>query len=191
MFDKRILAGFCTLALAIGSASAASAGGEQTYADILNGPATYVELAGANGAMSDAGCKRTDCLAIADLVHAFDILFRRDTPNTMTRTEPEDGNRIARANARFDQTVLVHRDRFSDYCAALTKLATHYSEYSLGFHTIEIATRLDAADQSVHCADSVMTAFPHSEESGEMIETARETCKNDHWGACREIRARR
>lgn len=190
MSAKRLFVSLCTLALSIGTACASSAAGTDIYANVLNGPATYVELARANGQMSGSGCKRAECLAIADLVDAFDILFRRDAPNTMVHIQPEPADRIARASRKLDETILAHRDRFSDYCAALTKLAAHYSEYSIGFHAVEIATRLDTADKSIHCADSVMAGFPHTQDSSEMIEQARETCATEKWGACRAIRAR-
>jgi hypothetical protein len=190
-FAKRLFVRLCALTLCVGNVCASFAVGPDTYSNVLNGPATYVELASVNRQLSGSGCTRTECLAIADLVQAFDLLFRRDVPNTMTRTEPEPGDRIARANARFDQAILVHRDRFYDYCAALTKLARRYSEHSIGFHAIEIATQLDAADKSIPCTDSVMAAFPLAGDSAEMIEDARETCEAEKWGACREIRARR
>lgn len=64
-------------------------------------------------------------------------------------------------------------------CAALTKMAAHYSEHSIGFHAIEIATRLSVADKSLHCADSVMAAFPHTQDSSEMIEQAKKACETD------------
>jgi hypothetical protein len=190
-FVKRLFVSFCALTLSVGPACASSAVGSDIYSNVLNGPATFVELASANGRLSGSGCTRTDCLAMADLVQAFDILFRRDVPNTMTRTESEPDARIARANAQFGKTILAHRDRFPDYCAALTKLAGHYAEHSIGFHAIEIATRLDAADKSLHCTNSVVAAFPHADDSAEMIEDARETCQAEKWGACREIRTRR
>ena len=190
MSANRLLASLCTLALSFGTACASSTRDTSIYANVLNDPATYVELARTNGQMSASGCTRTDCLAIADLVHAFGILFHRDVPNTMTRTQPEKGDPIARANSQFDRTILAHRDRFSDYCAALTKLAAHYSEHSMGFHTIEIATRLDMADKSIRCTDSVMAAFPHTQDSREMIEDARESCEADKWGACGAINAK-
>jgi|GEM_PF-3482199 len=188
MSAKRLVAGLCTLAFSIGTACASSAAGTDIYANVLNGPATYAELAGANGQMSGSGCKRTECVAITDLLHAIKILIRRDIPNTMVHTQPQPVDRIAQANRKFDETILTHRDRFSYYCAALKKLAAHYSEDSIGFHAIEIATRLDAADKSIHCTDSVMAAFPHTQDSSEMIEQARETCETDKWGACQAIR---
>ncbi|GLQ96155.1 hypothetical protein GCM10007863_05730 [Dyella mobilis] len=70
------------------------------------------------------------------------------------------------------------------------KTRARHAKYSMGFHTIEIATRLDTRDKSLHGADSVMAAFPYAGDAADVIESAKEACEADQWGACRAIHAR-
>ncbi|MDR3435490.1 hypothetical protein [Telmatospirillum sp.] len=192
MSIKPLSVGLIVLGVMAGlPASLSFAADVDPYADVLNDdPASFNGLIGAAARMS---CTRIECLALDDLMNGFDTLFKRDVPNTMIRTEPFDYNKFVREhNTKFRKTVLVHRDRFPYYCAALTKLATHYhinTNGTLLYRLIEIPVRLDGVDPSLHCTTRVIAAFPDKNDAREIVKGAHEDCTttHPHWGDCKAI----
>ncbi|MGB8843004.1 MAG: hypothetical protein WCC64_18260 [Aliidongia sp.] len=175
------------LIMLVSPAVGSAADGPDPYAGLLEGPATSTALSDGNGQLARDGCTRAACIAVGDLVTVFDILLRRDVPNTMVRTKPQTGNPDKLADSAFRRSILQHPERFAGYCSVLTKLAAHYSDYTVGFHAVEIATRLDTASKSIRCTAAVIAAFPRTQPVAKMIEDARQTCNADKRAGCETI----
>ncbi len=152
---------------------------QDIYPDILNGPATQAEVNEAN--RTYGGCGTEACAAIRDIARAFMVILRRDVPSTMSHVrQPADPAEAA--NEAIERGLLSKTSRFADYCAILTKLAQHYSEYFVGHASIELANRLDGAGGA--CTADLLAAFPRTADVRAMIQDARETCQSDRRKGC-------
>lgn len=156
-------------------------------AAILNGPANNEELAAAYRHLQRAGCTDSECLALQDVIDAFELMGYRDTPSGNTLLDPSkfDPHQFA---VKLAKLLRSHPDRWPRYCGILEKLARHYQDPSLGFQVAELSGRISSS--SLDCAAAVIPAFPDTRDSRDTIEITLEECEPaDHPGCAEIIRA--
>jgi hypothetical protein len=138
-----------------------------------------------------AYCDSAGCTVLRALVKSFVELDRRDLPNSMARPEP------ARAVAEPVSIVRLIRAAPSEdavkeggnaACGMLSVLARSYFDWSVGLHTIEIASLLEPFRSS--CVPEVVTAFPAGDETRSLLANAAEFCEVREERACEAIKPR-
>ena len=129
-------------------------------------------------------CDSAQCATLRSLVTSFAELDARDLPNSMARTKPMHPN---------DHPIPVVRrvrgqpSESEAACGMLSVLARSCFDWSVGLHTVEIASLLEPFRSG--CLPEVVKAFPDSHETRSLLTNAAEFCSVRKEPACRFIAA--
>ena len=122
------------------------------------------------------------CRAIDNLAQAFQVAARRDLPNTMVHFDKPHGDPRREADKALRRLLPTAGPLHRGYCPVLTKMARHYSAYSVGLLVVEFANRIDGAGDE--CTREVVGAFPSTKDAAAMIAYSREVCEAARRGGC-------
>jgi len=129
-----------------------------------------------------ANCDSAQCATLRSLVTSFAELDARDLPNSMARKEPMHVN--------YEPITVVKRVRNEpregdSACGMLSVLARSYFDWSVGLHTVEIASLLEPL--RAKCVPQVVEAFPAGNETRSLLTNAAEFCSVRKEPACELI----
>ncbi len=151
---------------------------------VLNGLADDAALSQAHAVLK--GCTEPTCQAVDHLSQAFQVATRRDLPNTMVHLDKPHRDYLREADLALSRLLPTAGPLHTAYCPVLTKMAHHYTQYSVGLRVIEFANRIDGAGD--RCTREVIAAFPSTPDVADMIAYSRDACQAAHRGGCRRNR---
>jgi hypothetical protein len=160
-------------------AVAFAAGAFATEIPVLDGAVTAEQWGALPKNFALANCDSAQCATLRSLVTSFTELDARDLPNSMARREPMHVN--------YEPITVVKRVRSEpkegdSACGMLSVLARSYFDWSIGLHTVEIASLLEPLRSK--CVPEVVEAFPASDETRSLLTNAAEFCRVRKEPAC-------
>jgi len=129
-----------------------------------------------------ADCDSVQCATLRSLVTSFAELDARDLPNSMARKEPMP---VTHEPITVVERVRGEPGEGESACAMLSVLARSYFDWSVGLHTVEIASLLEPLRSK--CVPEVVDAFPASNETRSLLTNAAEFCSVRKEPACEFI----
>ena len=161
-----------------------SALGRDPLDGVLNAPVQPGAIFQANATL--ANCSQPSCRAVSDIAQAFKVITRRDLPSTMVRLRQPQDDPERQADAALRPLVPTHEPLKSAYCRVLTKMARHYSAWSVGLVVVELANRVDRTGDT--CTHDVLAAFPSTKDADDLISASRDACQAAGRGRCERDR---
>ena len=149
-------------------------------------------------------CRTADCLALSIIMNTEDVISESTaTPMKMgmERTPRTDAivdalTRPSVINKRLRNTLLRHPGQFAAICARIVSFASLYQQtgpttgdFFFMNSMIQMTLLMDGAKRGGSCLPAVLTAFPHTHDTDELIEGARDFCTGSQWKtpACKRI----
>ena len=149
---------------------------------LLDGHVTAKQWQGLPENPALARCDSTPCAVLRSVVTSFVELNARDLPNSMARAEPKRATSapisvVGRIRAAPTEADLA--------CGMLSTLARSYFDWSIGLHTVEIASLIEPFWSG--CVRQVVKAFPYSSETRSLLADAADSCEARKESGCRLI----
>ena len=152
----------------------------------------------------DDDCGTVDCTALSTIFSAYEVIGDSTaTPMKMGMARTPRTDAIVDAiigpsviNRRLRNTLLRHPGQFAAICARITSFASLYQQtgpttgdFFFMNSMIQMALLMDGAKRGGTCLPAVLAAFPHTHDTDELIEGARDFCTGSQWrtAACKRI----
>jgi hypothetical protein len=152
----------------------------------------------------DDDCRTADCTALSTIFSAYEVIGDSTaTPMRMGMARTPRTDAIVDAtirpsviNKRLRVKLLSHPDRFTAVCARIVSFASLYQQtgpttgdFFFINSMIQMALLMDGAKPGGTCLSTVLAAFPHTQDTDELIEGAKDFCTGSQWQtpACKRI----